>query len=122
MGRGGTGKWSKPGVPHRGWTCLTVKDLGTTGFLCEMCEEREIRYVHFMTHSDYLKTLAVGRICAAIMEEDSRAGILREKCLRNEAARRKRWLAKSWKVHSPGNSSVRSRGHLIVVFGADDAW
>jgi hypothetical protein len=42
------GKWSVPGIPHSGWTCVAVTDLGEVGPICEMCETQAIRYVHTM--------------------------------------------------------------------------
>ena len=58
------GKWSIPGVPHEGWTCTSVEDLGAPDEVCEMCETQDIRYVHHMEHPDYPETLAVGSDCA----------------------------------------------------------
>ncbi len=52
------GKWSQLGVPHRGWTCVLVDDLGDLGSICEMCEVQEIRYVHHMQHPNYPDELA----------------------------------------------------------------
>jgi hypothetical protein len=40
------GKWSQAGVPHRGWSCVGVEDLGAPEATCEMCETQKIRYVH----------------------------------------------------------------------------
>jgi hypothetical protein len=40
---GGTGKWAQPGVPHRGWTCINVEDLGEPLHTCEMCEVMVVR-------------------------------------------------------------------------------
>ena len=39
------GKWSQPGVPHHGWTCIGMEDLGSPSATCEMCESVTIRYV-----------------------------------------------------------------------------
>lgn len=64
------GKWSIPGVPHKGWTCTSVEDLGAPDETCEVCETRDIRYVHHMQHPDYPESLAVGCICADHMEND----------------------------------------------------
>ena len=47
------GKWSEQGVPHKGWRCIDVEDLGEFDSVCEMCDTQEIRYVHYMQHSDY---------------------------------------------------------------------
>jgi hypothetical protein len=62
------GKWSQPGVPHRGWTCEGVEDLGEPDAICEMCERQEIRYVHTMVHPEYPDKLACGCVCAGHME------------------------------------------------------
>src|SRR5262249_44444099 len=66
----GTGKWRQPGVPHRGWECTGIEDLGACAITCEMCEVQLIRYVHEMRHPDYPDALNVGCICAGHMEED----------------------------------------------------
>jgi hypothetical protein len=47
------GKWSQSGVPHKGWLCIEIEDLGSPDLTCEMCESREIRYVHHMQHDSY---------------------------------------------------------------------
>jgi hypothetical protein len=57
-----SGKWEIPGVPHRGWTCVDVEDLGAPDAGCEMCEVMEIRYVHYMQRPTYAEELAVGCI------------------------------------------------------------
>lgn len=59
-----TGKWSQPGVPHKGWTCLDIEDLGEPSATCEMCEAQEIRYVHHMEHPNYSGSLGCGCVCA----------------------------------------------------------
>jgi hypothetical protein len=41
-----TGKWSEPGVPHRGWNCIDIHDVGEPSHLCEMCESQMVRYIH----------------------------------------------------------------------------
>src|SRR4051794_39614902 len=64
------GKWSQPGVPHRGWSCVDIEDLGAPDLVCEMCERQEIRSVHHMEHPDYPGSLRCGCICAGHMEED----------------------------------------------------
>lgn len=51
-------KWSKEGLPHKGWQCLDVIDLAEnteTGDSipyeqCEMCGNEKIRYAHVMIH------------------------------------------------------------------------
>jgi hypothetical protein len=51
------GKWSQVGVPHKGWRCIDVEDLGSPNQVCQMCESREIRFVHRMEHDDYPEIL-----------------------------------------------------------------
>jgi hypothetical protein len=66
----GTGKWTRPGVPHKSWTCVDIEDLGSPSHVCEMCEFSAVRYVHIMTHPAYIGPLRVGCICAGHMEAD----------------------------------------------------
>ena len=81
------GKWSQPGVPQRGWTCVDVDDLGEPSQLCEMCESVDIRFLHHMQHPDYSDILAVGCVCAEHMEQDYVRPKEREKRLRSAASR-----------------------------------
>jgi hypothetical protein len=81
------GKWSQPGVPRRGWTCVGVEDLEEPSELCGMCESVQIRFVHLMEHPDYAETLGVGCICAEHMEQDYIGPRLREKKLQSKARR-----------------------------------
>ena len=62
------GKWSVAGVPHRGWICVAVEDIGEPKAECEMCEKQKIRYIHYMQHPDYPDVLEVGSTCAGNME------------------------------------------------------
>jgi len=88
------GLWSKPGVPHQGWSCIDVEDLGEPAATCEMCERMTIRYVHTMTHPQWKGELAVGCVCAGNMEGDIAAAKGREKAL----AKKVRWAgSRAWK-------------------------
>lgn len=60
-----TGKWAQQGVPHKGWENTGVYDVGADRMTCEMCEAREIRYAHHMTHPAYPNEL-VGRVILLI--------------------------------------------------------
>ncbi len=110
------GKWSQAGVPHKGWTCTSVEDLGAPDAVCEMCESQEIRYVHHMEHPDYPEALGVGCICAENMENDYEAPRRRERALRNAAQRRRRWLSRKWNVSAKGNAYLNADGLNITVF------
>jgi len=70
MAKMGTGKWKKSGVPHKGWQCIHMEDLGDVIGVCEMCEYKSIRYVHHMKHPEYSKTIGAGCRCAGNMEKD----------------------------------------------------
>jgi hypothetical protein len=115
-----TGKWSTPGVPHKGWSCVSVEDREAPDAICEMCEVQEIRYVHHMEHPDYAETLAVGCVCAERMEDDYEAPRRRERHLRNAAQRRTRWLGRKWKTSRKGNPYINVDGMNITVFRRPD--
>src|SRR6266478_9519945 len=87
-GHGGMGKWGMPNVPHKGWSCDGLEDLGEPSHLCEMCETMWVRYVHTMRHKDYPEQLEVGGVCAGHMEENLKAPKLRNLA----AARCPGWL------------------------------
>src|SRR5665647_1546165 len=99
----GRGKWSQAGVPHRGWTCVDIEDLGRPLRSCEMCESQIIRHVHFMEHPDNPEVLEVGCICAGHMEGDLVAAERREAGMRSRAGKRSRWLSRKWRVSAKGN-------------------
>jgi hypothetical protein len=120
------GKWSQPGVPHKGWTCVGVEDLEEPSELCGMCESIEIRFVHLMEHPDYPETLGVGCICAEHMEQDHIGPSLREKKLRSKAQRRKTWGNRDWRISARGNIYLNTEGFNLTVFetsrAAPDRW
>lgn len=103
------GKWSQPGVPHKGWRCVGAYDSCENGeemhLVCEMCEHKAIRYVQVMEHDNYPKRLTCGRICAGRMEEDYDAAKSRDDKLKREAKRKKKaepraleeQIAQGWK-------------------------
>jgi hypothetical protein len=111
-----TGKWSQPGIPQRGWSCVGVDDLGEPDAICEMCETQEIRYVHYMEHSDHPECLAVGCICAENMSGDYVGPKRREKALQNAARRRSNWLKRKWRNSEKGDEFLNVDGFNIGVF------
>jgi hypothetical protein len=80
--------WNHPNIPHKGWTFVDVIDTEAAESTCEMCGNERIRYIHIMSHSDYLAPLNVGCICAEKMSGDYVNPKLRERKLRNAAAKR----------------------------------
>ena len=110
------GKWSKPGVPHKGWQCVDIEDLGEPSAECEMCESQTIRYVHHMEHPQYEQVLAVGCVCAGHMEGDMSASREREASMKSRAGKRNRWTSRAWKLSSKGNSYITADGYRVTVY------
>lgn len=116
------GKWSVAGVPHRGWQCVEIEDLGEPEVECEMCESQTIRYVHHMMHADYPHILAVGCVCAGHMEGNLTAAINREASMKSRAAKRKRWTSRIWKTSANGNPTIKADGFRITVYKRNNGW
>jgi hypothetical protein len=115
-----SGKWSQPGIPHKGWDCVGVEDLGSPDATCEMCETQAIRYVHSMHHPDYPAGLQVGCVCAEKMSGDYEGPQRREKALRSAAGRKKRWLSRAWKTSARGNTYLNTDGFNVTIFRRSD--
>lgn len=115
---GSPNRWNKLGVPHKGWDCIDVIDLGEDGAMdegeratCEMCDNERLRFVHIMKHPDYAHLLRVGCVCSGKMSEDYKRALDDERKLRNKALRKARWLApKQWKASSDGGA-YRTAGY-----------
>lgn len=118
----GWGKWAQAGVPHRGWTCVGIEDLGEPSATCQMCERMTIRYVHYMEHPDY-DTLLCGCVCAGHMEEDLQRARHRESILKLNLARRDRWLGRrGWRRTRNGNWMIVTDAFRITIFRKGDGW
>jgi len=115
------GRWNTKGLPHKGWSCVGMEDLGSADGQCEMCGKEEIRYVHFMEHPDVEGTVSAGCICAEKMEDEygherSRAR-RREAKLRSAAGRRARWPdLQGWRRSQKGNVHIKKDGRHVVIF------
>ena len=59
--------WKDEEVPHSGWNCVGVEDLGAPIGICEMCGYQIIRYAHRMEHPKF-RNLICGCVCAGKME------------------------------------------------------
>lgn len=118
----GSGKWSQAGVPHKGWSCTGIDDLGSPDAVCEMCEVQPIRYVHYMEHPDYPEELRVGCVCAGHMQEDYEAARMRERGIKNAARRRGNWLNRKWRTSIKGNPYLNTDGFSIVLYQEGDVW
>lgn len=112
-----TGKWSQTGVPHRGWCCIDIDDVGDDFHICQMCEVQPVRYVHTMEHPDYPDTLDVGCVCAGNMEQDYHAARTREARFKQTKKRRQRWLEQHWRTSASGNDYINTKdGFNVVIF------
>lgn len=117
-----TGKWTVPGVPHQGWHCVDIDDVGDALETCQMCESRKVRFVHVMEHPTYPDRLRTGQICAGHMEQSLQAAQAREREARNYAARRSRWLTRTWQVSGNGNEYIKADGFHVVVYPRGSGW
>jgi hypothetical protein len=110
-------------VPHKGWTCTDVEDLGSSNMqICEMCETSEIRYAHTMTHPDYKGRLVVGVVCAGHMEQDVQRARDREREVRNRSSRRERWPYSKWRVSRAGHEYRDRGGYRCLVQQWPQGW
>jgi hypothetical protein len=78
------GKWSEPGIPHKGWSCIEVFDAGDINQICGMCESQPIRFIHVVEHPDYVDRLDTGCICCENLTEISSTPVFARK---NSSAR-----------------------------------
>jgi hypothetical protein len=109
--------WNNPNVPHKGWKCVGLVDLGRGVYqTCEMCGNERIRFVHKMQHSAEYRPLAVGCICAERMSEDYVGPKQREKSLKSRVSRRERWLSRRWKISTKGNPWIKTGIYHIVAY------
>jgi hypothetical protein len=117
------GKWSNPGVPHKGWVCVYEEDLESERMICEMCETEEIRFVHHMEHPGYAGSLRAGCICAGNMETDLEAARRRDQEMRNRAVRKRNFpRLKGWRVNERGNHILRRDGCRVTAFPKEIYW
>jgi hypothetical protein len=110
------GRWNQLGIPHRGWACIDVHDLGAPTGTCEMCNREEIRFVHEIRHPDWENALNVGCVCVEKMSGDYVAPRRREAELRKRASRRARWLTRKWRVSEKGSEYLNVDGANITIF------
>lgn len=112
-------RWDWPGVPHKGWECVSVYDLKEVApeaeRTCEMCGRSQLRYVHVMEHPEH-DPLEVGCVCAgktAAGYDAHRA----EAALKNQQKRRARFR-RGWKTTETGDRRRRKNG-VPVTIGQD---
>ena len=109
------GKWENPNIPHEGWECIDIEDLGSRVTVCQMCEKETIRYAHYMRHSDCQGLLIVGCVCAGRMEGNLQDAQRRDAFMKSRMNKRKNWLGRKWKVSQKGNHYIKSDGFVVVM-------
>tara|TARA_Y100001934_G_C11925219_1_gene573152 strand:- start:25 stop:507 length:483 start_codon:yes stop_codon:yes gene_type:complete len=115
-----SGKWQSPDVPKTGWSCNGIDDLSSKNRICEMCENRKIRWAHQMEHTNYPDILSVGCICAGKMEGDEKGAKQRENQKKNLSNRRRNWIKRKWSKSKKGNPFLNTDGFNIVCFQTSD--
>lgn len=116
--------WKLPGVPHKGWTLITVIDIREDGQpewdtdyeTCMMCGNEKIRYVHVLEHKEVDDEFRVGCVCAEKMTNDYINPRQRENELRNRSNRRKTWIKRKWKLSKNGNLYLTVDERHIVIY------
>ena len=108
-------QWKRDDVPHSGWICTGVSDLGAPVGICEMCGHQIIRYAHHMIHPQY-RPIVAGCYCAGKMEGNMDAARERERNLKNQLARKESFIRRQWKRSKNGNEYLRIRGHVLVLY------
>jgi hypothetical protein len=92
----GFGNWSRPSVPHKGWSCSDMLDVFDDLITCQMCEFASVRYVHVMQHPEWDGELWVGCHCAAKMEENYQDAEKREAEFKRKLRNPRKANSESW--------------------------
>jgi hypothetical protein len=117
------GKWSQKDVPHKGWICIDIEDFDEPTSLCEMCESKYVRYVHYMKHPNYKDILGVGCVCAGNMEENICHAKKRDDFMKSRSNKRKKWINhRSWKISKNGNPFIKADGYIVVMVDHNSYW
>lgn len=119
------GRWSDPGVPHKGWRWVGSTDLGEPSQLCEMCATQQIRYVHHLVHELAPHELDVGCVCAEHLTADYAALSAAEARLRARDDRGRRWTrAPAWAQNARGNWTRRGDrpGEAMTAYAQGSRW
>ena len=107
--------WKRDDVPHNGWSCVGVEDLGAPVGICEMCGYQIIRYAHHMEHPRY-HSLICGCVCAGRMEGNVEEAKRREAEFKNMQARRISFFKRKWRRSRKGNDYLKIDDHVIVIY------
>ncbi len=114
--------WKHDNVPHSGWRCTGITDLGEPSGVCGMCGYQIIRYVHHMVHDDYRGTIGAGCVCAGKMEGDIEGAKKREQEFKNRQSRLETLLTRKWKRSKNGNEYIKIKDHIVVLLFRNSNW
>ncbi len=107
--------WKREDVPHEGWECTGIVDLGEPVGTCRMCGHQIIRYVHIMRHPNYHRTIGAGCVCAGRMEGNPAAARERETNFKNRQKRLETFMALPRKRSRNGHEYVKYHGEIITL-------
>ncbi|MFA6947670.1 MAG: UvrD-helicase domain-containing protein, partial [Eubacteriales bacterium] len=107
--------WKHDDVPHDGWHCTDVIDLGQPNGVCGMCGYQIIRYVHMMSHPDYPRTIGAGCVCAGRMEGDVERAKRRESDFKNREARMVSFIGHKLKKSRNGNQYFKIGDEIVTI-------
>lgn len=110
-----TNLWKRDDVPHEGWECTGIIDLGAPVGICRMCGHQIIRYVHIMKHPNYHRTIGAGCVCAGRMEGDMERARARETAFKNRQSRRDTFLHLPRKRSRNGHEYIKYHGEIITL-------
>ena len=111
----GENLWKRDDVPHSGWYCTGMIDLGAPVGVCRMCGHQIIRYVHVMKHDNFYRTIGAGCVCAAKMEGEGSIARKRESEFKKRSSRKATFLKAKLRQSRAGNEYVRYKGNIITV-------
>lgn len=107
--------WKRDDVPHDGWSCVDIIDLGEPVGVCRMCGYQIIRYVHIMEHPNFPRKIGAGCICAGRMEGDVERAKERESVFKNRLSRKETFLSMKLKRSKNGNEYFKYKGEIVTV-------
>lgn len=107
--------WKRNDVPHEGWECEAIYDLGAPVGVCRMCGHQIIRYVHVMRHPSYPRKIGAGCICAGKMEGNAERARERETAFKNRQSRMETFLKVPLKRSRNGNEYIKYKNEIITI-------
>lgn len=107
--------WKHNDIPHSGWSCVGIIDLGEPLATCKMCGKQTIRYIHQMHHDNYMGLIGAGCICAGKMEGNEEAAKKREADYKNRENRRKSFISHQRKKSKNGNEYIKYKDNLFTI-------